>query len=66
MFKRYYFVAVLTLYNFCSFAQSVYMHEAQEDSINGDGFSFRGFIFLLIIIGIIWLVKQIFKGNKKH
>jgi hypothetical protein len=47
-------------------AQQWAMDEAYDDwrETSSDGFSLRPLWLILIIIGIVWLVKQI-KGNKK-
>lgn len=47
-------------------AQQWAMDEAYDDwrETSSDGFSLRPLWLILIIIGIVWLVKQ-FKGNKK-
>lgn len=42
---------------FSIFSQSVYMHEAQQDAAEGDGFSAGGFILFLILVGIIWFIS---------
>lgn len=48
-------------------AQQWAMDEAYDDwrDTSSDGFSLRPLWLILIIIGIVWFVKQFFKGNKK-
>ena len=65
MYKRLYLAVILILNNLITIAQSVYMHEAQADARNGEGFSLKGLFLLLVIIGIVWFVKQLFKEKKK-
>lgn len=42
-----------------AFAQSVYMHEAQEDASESEPITLSGIIATLVFIGIIWLIKTI-------
>lgn len=42
---------------FSIYSQSVYMHEAQQDAAEGDGFSVGGFILFIVLVGIIWFIS---------
>lgn len=54
--------------------QTLYFNYSGSDLIvthpnyatSSDGFSLRPLWLILIIIGIVWFVKQFFKGNKKN
>ena len=41
------------------FAQSVYMHEAQEEAENSEPISVLGIIVFAILVGVIYLIKRI-------
>lgn len=41
------------------FAQSVYMHEAQEEAENSEPMSVLGIIVFAILVGVIYLIKRI-------
>ena len=43
-------------------AQSVYMHEAQDDAANSEPISVLGIITLLIIVGIVYVVCKLIGG----
>lgn len=45
-------------------AQSVYMHEAQEDSLHSEPISFGGIMVLLLIVGFIYLVVKAIQLNE--
>lgn len=45
-----------------AFAQSVYMHEAQDDAANSEPISVLGIITLLIIVGIVYVVCKLIGG----
>lgn len=47
-------------------SQSVWMHEAQQDAEESGEFSFSGFVLLLIIIGIIWVINACIKDAKER
>lgn len=55
MKKRIISLAVMVTYNINLFAQSVYMHEAQEDAMRSDGNGISGIlgVLTLIVIGIV-------------
>lgn len=57
---------IISLWSVYINSQSVYMHEAQEDSQNTGPISFLGIITLAIIIGIIWIISSIRNDVKKH
>lgn len=48
------------------FAQSVFMHESQEDASESEPISLLGIFTLLIIIGVIWFILSAIKTSKKH
>lgn len=52
--KRHLTVLILLIPSF-AFAQSVYMHEAQDDAANSEPISILGIITLLILVGVIYV-----------
>lgn len=57
--KRY-FVFLHILLPSCLFAQSVYMHEAQDDAANSEPISVLGITTILIMFGIGYVVCKLF------
>ena len=53
--------------NMSMFAQSVYMHEAQEDSANSDPITLWGLLSFMFVAGIIYIIAQVIGDyNKKR
>lgn len=64
--KRITISFLIAIYSIAVFAQSVFMHEAQDDAGDSEPFSILGILTLLIIIGVIWLISTAIKTSKKH
>lgn len=60
--KKYTITIILLLPSF-AFAQSVYMHEAQDDATNSEPTSLLGIIVLLILVGFVYFIVKVIKGE---
>lgn len=47
-------------------AQSVYMHEAQEESENSEPISVLGIVAFLVLVGLVYVVVKIVEGEKHN
>lgn len=47
-------------------AQSVYMHEAQDDATNSEPTSLLGVVVLLVLIGFIYFIAKVIEGEKHN
>lgn len=47
-------------------AQSVYMHEAHEDSANSEPISVSGIVAFLVLVGLVYVVVKIVEGEKHN
>lgn len=57
--------AILLAIPSIAFAQSAYMHEAQEDAANSEPISALGIIAFAILVGVVYLVAKIIGGVNK-
>ena len=59
-------VTLILLLPSFAFAQSVYMHEAQDDAANSEPISILGIITFLAIVGLIYIIVKVVKGEKHN
>lgn len=64
--KRIYIFAFTLVGWLNTFAQSVYMHEAQEDAEESGATGFTGIISTVIFFGIIWFISKIYDEHKEN
>lgn len=60
--KKILLTILFTVCQICLFAQSVYMHEAQEDSEHTDPITFIGILSLILFAGFICVIVKVING----